>query len=145
MLQHSRELLFRFIETTLGQDLHTPLQAYDNKSVRDLLEHSASCYFYWLGHFASGQPDRSLEKEDISSMPLVRSLYREVDVLVNGFLEKCDEDLNMPIMEDATPLQIFTQPFTHEFHHKGQIALMCRLLGYIPPDTDVRRSFPRED
>jgi uncharacterized damage-inducible protein DinB len=64
---------------------------------------------------------------------------------INFYLEKYNDDLNMPIMEGATPLQIFTQPFTHEFHHKGQLVLMCRLLGYIPPDTDVRRSFPRED
>jgi uncharacterized damage-inducible protein DinB len=39
----------------------------------------------------------------------------------------------------ATPLQLFTHLLTHEFHHKGQIMTMCRLLGHIPPDTDVIR------
>jgi hypothetical protein len=44
MLQYSRELLFRFIETTLGQELHRSLSTYDNKSVRDLPEHNADAH-----------------------------------------------------------------------------------------------------
>nr|WP_281243085.1 DinB family protein [Gracilibacillus ureilyticus] len=28
---------------------------------------------------------------------------------------------------------------THEFHHKGQIAVMLRLLGHTPENTDVLR------
>ncbi|TKC09723.1 DinB family protein [Pedobacter frigoris] len=34
---------------------------------------------------------------------------------------------------------IFTDVITHEFHHKGQAMTMARLLGHIPPDTDVMR------
>jgi uncharacterized damage-inducible protein DinB len=33
---------------------------------------------------------------------------------------------------------------THEFHHKGQIVLMARVLGYFPPDTDVSNAFPEQ-
>jgi len=32
-----------------------------------------------------------------------------------------------------------THVMTHEFHHKGQIMTMGRMLGYTPPDADVIR------
>jgi len=43
----------------------------------------------------------------------------------------------------ATPLQLFTHVLTHEFHHKGQIMTMCRILGYTPVETDVSLFFYR--
>lgn len=36
-----------------------------------------------------------------------------------------------------TPRQLLTHSITHEFHHKGQIVAMLRLLGYIPKNTDI--------
>lgn len=32
-----------------------------------------------------------------------------------------------------------THVMTHEFHHKGKIMTMGRMLGYTPPDADVIR------
>jgi uncharacterized damage-inducible protein DinB len=43
--------------------------------------------------------------------------------------------------DSATPLQLFTHVMTHEFHHKGQLLSMFRILGHVPPDTDVSMSF----
>lgn len=34
-------------------------------------------------------------------------------------------------------LWLFTHTTTHEFHHKGQIALFGREFGYPTPDTDL--------
>ncbi len=45
-------------------------------------------------------------------------------------------DLTMTL----TPMHLYTHVITHEFHHKGQILTMSRLLGYIPVDTDVIRT-----
>ncbi len=39
----------------------------------------------------------------------------------------------------ATPRWLFTHTVTHEFHHKGQVVAMGRLLGYPPPETDLFR------
>ncbi|MCY9423036.1 DinB family protein, partial [Bacillus paralicheniformis] len=36
-----------------------------------------------------------------------------------------------------TPHQLLIHSITHEFHHKGQIVAMLRLLGYIPNNTDI--------
>lgn len=137
--------MLSFVETSIGDDLNTPLPVYDSKTIRDLLEHTAICYFHWLGYFALQQPARSLEDEGFITIPLIRGLYRQVDEVMAAFLEQFSDSLDMPITgvpdawgpRSATPLQLFTHVVTHEFHHKGQILWMCRQLGYIPPDTDV--------
>ncbi|MFD1258691.1 DinB family protein [Mucilaginibacter terrae] len=36
-------------------------------------------------------------------------------------------------------LQIFTHTITNEFHHKGQILIIFRLLGQTPPGSDMIR------
>jgi len=38
-----------------------------------------------------------------------------------------------------TPALVFHHVFTHAFHHKGQIAAMCRLLGHPAPGTDLNQ------
>ena len=42
--------------------------------------------------------------------------------------------------QEFTPLQLFTHTITHEFHHKGQVMSMSRLLGYVPVDADIIRT-----
>jgi uncharacterized damage-inducible protein DinB len=72
-----------------------------------------------------------------------------VDETVDIFLGTFQEKLESPITGthdamgklSATPVQVFTHVLTHEFHHKGQIMSMCRLLGHQPPDTDVSNFF----
>jgi uncharacterized damage-inducible protein DinB len=38
-----------------------------------------------------------------------------------------------------TPALILHHVLTHAFHHKGQIAAMCRALGHPMSDTDLNR------
>ena len=38
-----------------------------------------------------------------------------------------------------TPALILHHVLTHAFHHKGQIAAMCRALGHPAPDTDLNQ------
>lgn len=36
-----------------------------------------------------------------------------------------------------TPRQLLIHSITHEFHHKGQIVAMLRLLNHTPENTDI--------
>jgi uncharacterized damage-inducible protein DinB len=147
LLQNSREVVLNFIETEVGNGLNTPVPAFDNKTIRYLLEHNASCYFNWLGYFALKQPVGSLNDQGFTTVALIRELYKTVDNIVAAFFESFKDKMEVPVKGihsrngevSVTPLQLFTHVLTHEFHHKGQILTMCRLLGYIPPDTDVIR------
>src|SRR5216684_4528701 len=76
LLQFSRELVFDFLQTQVGDDLNTPVAHFDNKTIRYLLEHNASCHFNWLAYFALKQPHGSLKDEGFTTMPLIRQLYK---------------------------------------------------------------------
>jgi uncharacterized damage-inducible protein DinB len=149
LVKMSREAVFTFIETRVGDDLNTPVAVYVDKSIHYLLEHTASCYINWLAYFALQQPTGSGKDQGFPTMPRIRQLYGQVDDTVYDFLEKFKETIDLPIkgvhnacgQVMATPLEVLTHVMTHEFHHKGQILSMCRLLGHLPPDTDISLAF----
>ncbi|MFD1038385.1 DinB family protein [Virgibacillus byunsanensis] len=76
----------------------------------------------------------------------MRDVFKETDNLVQEFLQEYAGQWYLAISStvswqekpiDFTILWLFTHTITHEFHHKGQIVKMGRLLGYNPPDTDL--------
>lgn len=149
LLRGTREIVFNFIENTVKGDLNKPVPAYDNKTIGYLLGHNARCYFHWLAYYTLQQPVDILENEEPKTVDVLRQHFDRVDNLVAFFLNHFGDTMEVIIDgthsgnpdEHATPLQVFTHVFTHEFHHKGQIVLMCRLLGHRPPDTDVSKFF----
>ncbi|HXB08685.1 MAG TPA: DinB family protein [Puia sp.] len=153
LLRHSRKVLFDFLDTTVGEaDLNRPVEAYMGKSVRDLLVHSASCYFHWLAYLALQQPRGSLS-EDGSTLAELRAVYDQVDVTMGLFLRHFAGNMDVSFIgvhDDGwqvvvTPLELFTHVTTHEYHHKGQIVLMARILGHVPPDTDASEAFETKE
>ena len=149
LLKDSRKIVLDFVETQVGRDLNTPVPAYCNNTINNLLEHTAQCYFHWLAYFALDQPQGSLTELDFTTLEMIRRQYGRVDEVMATFLGNFAGKMENPIdgMHSrngrviATPLQVFTHVLTHEFHHKGQIMSMCRLLGHIPPETDLSLFF----
>jgi len=147
LIQSSRAVVLNFLETQVGADVNTPVPSYDNSTIRYLLVHNANCYFNWLVQFASQQSVEFANNENFTTISQIRELFVSVDEITATFLQNFEEKMELPIngvlsrnrQATATPLQLFTHVTTHEFHHKGQIMSMCRLLGHIPPDTDVIR------
>ena len=147
LVQSTRSIVFGFLADQIKDDLNTPVSAFDNKTIRDLLEHNAFCYYNWLACFARQMPP--LADQNNTTLDDIRRLYFHVDDSVAIFLQTFHEKMGSPITGihdtmgrlSATPLQLFTHVLTHEFHHKGQIMSMCRLLGHPPPDTDVSNFF----
>ena len=111
------------------------------------MSNSAVCYYNWLAGFAMQKAP--LARQSITTMDDVHRLYAQVNDTVAAFLRTFQGNLESPIngthdamgQLSATPLQVFTHVLTHEFHHKGQIMSMCRILGHQPPDTDVSNFF----
>jgi uncharacterized damage-inducible protein DinB len=118
---------------------------FGNKSISDLLEHVAKTYFFWIGEFALSRARPNLLTP--SSIKAVRPLYLEVDNQVLEFVRIYENDMEEQVtgsvkanlVMGVSALQLFTHVTTHEFHHKGQILTMSRLLGYTPIDTDIIR------
>jgi uncharacterized damage-inducible protein DinB len=147
LVQSSREVVLSFIDTQVGNDLNTPVPAFNNQPIRFFLVHNADCYLNWLAYFALKQPAKLISNEDFNSVGLIRELYIRADGIVAAFLESFKDKMEVPVeghhnrtgLVSVTPLQLFTHVTTHEFHHKGQIMTMCRMLGHVPPDTDAIR------
>ena len=147
LAQCTRSIVFDFLAGQVDRDLNTLVPAFDNKTILNLLEHTAYCYYIWLADFAMQKPP--LEDQNNTNMDHIRQLYTRVDDTVGIFLVTFQEKMESPITSthntmgrlSATPAQIFTHVLTHEFHHKGQIMSMCRLLGHQPPETDVSNFF----
>jgi uncharacterized damage-inducible protein DinB len=150
LVQRTRAIVFDFLSGPIAKELNTPVPAFDNKTISDLLEHTAFCYYNWLACFAMQKPP--LADQSDSTLDHIQRLYSRVDDTVTIFLRAFHEKMEGPITGthdsmgqlSATPLELFTHVLTHEFHHKGQVMVMCRLLGHPPPDTDVSNFFNPE-
>ena len=147
LVKSSREVVFEFIDTRVGKDLNTAVAAFEDKTIRYLLVHTANTYVHWLHNFALQKQAEFADDREFTYIEGIKKLYEDADKVMDTFLAvfsgRLDEVIGGTLSGNrvvrATPLQLFTHVITHEFHHKGQIMTMCRLLGYPPPDTDIIR------
>ena len=147
LLLGSRMVMLDFIELELPDQFTEPVAAFNGSTMRYLLVHTANTYKHWLGNFGMNAGLIFTDENAINDIPGVRGIYMEIDKLVYDFLDKFEDTPEQPVISHwrgqelaLTPLQLFTHVLTHEFHHKGQIMTMCRLLGHTPPDTDIIRA-----
>jgi uncharacterized damage-inducible protein DinB len=129
-------------------DLFKPVGEFNQSSIADLLVHNANTYTSWIGNFGLDRDTAFIKTGEVTSLDDIRSLFEKIDLIVAEFLGKYEANYDEPFTAmvkhrqfplTLSPLQLYTQAVTHEFHHKGQIVTMSRLLGYTPVDTDVIR------
>ncbi|AZN41704.1 DinB family protein [Paenibacillus albus] len=142
-IRRTREILFSYCEQIKNVEYITEVKQFGQGAIRGTHFHVAECYAFWLGEFGMGRPC-GWREEMIADVAAMRRLFTEVDVLVHEFLERYALNIDIPVEGQfkgykyaATPLWLFTHTVTHEFHHKGQIATMGRMIGYPPPDLDL--------
>lgn len=148
LVQEARAALLDYCAKLAPTHFVAPVAELQQRSMRDLLVHTANSYHIWLGRVALGRPDATPPPAEVPGVAALRQLFGEVDKLVLDFWQHFDAEWLVardfyvrrqlePLL--LTPLQIFTHVTTHEFHHKGQVLTMSRLLGYEPVDTDIIR------
>lgn len=66
-------------------------------------------------------------------MSFLKHSLKQLDVLIQTPIpwREATEVISM------TPRKLICHTITHEYHHKGQIVSMARLMGYEPPNTDI--------
>ena len=148
LVQSARGALLDYLGTLPFQKLHAPVEAFNNKSVCYLLNHTVLTYLSWLNEFALKNPLLMTDETAWQTMEDITGYYKEADDAAYNFLSAFDDKDTMitgyKIRQDKTltlsVLELFTHVITHEFHHKGTILGMTRMLGYKPVDTDIIRT-----
>lgn len=140
----SRERLLHYLESLPPETLLRTIPSFSNGgSIRNLLVHVANVYQHWAGIIALNKAINYATYEAYTAIPQIRDLYHSIDSLINELLQQ--EALavtQVPFIlnneQRTTSLfRVFTHVITHEFHHKGQILTISRLMGYTPIDTDM--------
>jgi uncharacterized damage-inducible protein DinB len=136
LLAHCRELS--------AEEFHREVPGFGGATVQLQLHHAIGAEKYWIG-VLRGRIDAN---EDAPDYPTVESLeaYRvQVFAATEAYLRGVTaEDLNTPRAmmtwgnreRVLVPAHVFMRTLTHRYHHQGQIAAMCRLLGHPSPGTD---------
>ncbi|MEJ2903603.1 DinB family protein [Pedobacter panaciterrae] len=146
LVKSSRTVVLDFLETQLKEEVFSPLDQFNGFSPGKMLLHIAGVYCHWIGNFSLKLNIDTYQDYNVSSFRVLRTLFEEADSLILTYIDEFGNNPNQVISGiisgkkmEATTLEVFTHVLTHEFHHKGQIMIMCRLLGHTPPDTDIIR------
>jgi uncharacterized damage-inducible protein DinB len=115
-------------------------------SIRNTMVHVLSAEWGWLGR--CGGPDRgaALNPTDYPTVQSLMATWKQVEGHMREFLAKVrDEDLarNIDFAIGGTerrsmPLgELLLHAANHGVHHRGQVSLLLRLLGYNPENFDI--------
>ena len=116
-------------------------------SIRTTMVHVLSAEWGWLSR-CGGRPERP-SRLDPADYPTAESLidaWGDVEGYVREFISALkDEDLSRDVeftneagAKRSMPLgELLHHGAAHGVHHRGQVAMMLRLLGYAPGNFDM--------
>ena len=116
-------------------------------TVREQMIHIFNCEGFWV-HTLRGLPYTDRRAAECVAVADARMFQVDVSRETMEYLSGLtDEQLNANTelhFQDGdfavrTPALVLHHMLTHAFHHKGQVAAMCRLLGHPVRDTDLNQ------
>ena len=116
------------------------------ESVRNTMVHILSAEWGWLSRCGGKERGPRLNAADFPSLESVLEVWGKVEGYVREFLSVLkDEDMvrNIEFVDDragshSMPLvELMHHAMNHGVHHRGQLALLLRLLGREPGNFDI--------
>jgi uncharacterized damage-inducible protein DinB len=144
----SRETQFSHLESLPADRFARLIPGFGHGSIRDTLVHIATMERAWRdGVLGAHAPAPALGG---ATLPDVRALFEDNSALTRAFVaEITDQEMSayrvVRLPWSGTrcrvcPGWVLLHVVTHEFHHRGQVAAMCRSLG--APVPDLRLGLP---
>ena len=115
-------------------------------SVRNTMVHVLSAEWGWLDRCGGPQRGAALSAADFPTVTSLLDRWQQVEAYVREFLKALrDEDLSRVVEfsigagpKQAMPLgELMHHAAIHGVHHRGQVALLLRSLGYVPGNFDI--------
>jgi uncharacterized damage-inducible protein DinB len=141
-VKRTRSVVFDYCRGLPGEVYTSEHPDFGFGSIRNLQAHIAECYLWWVGHVGLGQTFRDLNPYELQTPRAIEDLFEQVDKTVEVALEEfvnLDRLYTWGSGENRPSRQIsqrwlILHPITHEFHHKGQMVSLGRILGYPASD-----------
>ena len=115
-------------------------------SIRNTLVHALSAEWGWLARCGGPERGPALAPEDYPTLGALVQQWNTVERHLRGFLRGLrDVDLDRSVEftngrgeKRALPLgELLHHSATHAVHHRGQVALLLRMLGHAPGNFDL--------
>ncbi len=130
----------------LGEEEFARDVAGSYASVKNTMVHMLSAEWGWLAKCGGHPRDTNLKGEDFNSLHEVKTAFEKVERYVIEFLNELQEsDFKRLVSYDTGAPEKRTMPIgelmfhvmNHNAHHRGQVALLIRMMGYAPGDFDI--------
>ena len=137
--------LFEVIEL-LTSDQFTQNVAGSYGSIRNTLVHMLSAEWGWIDRCGGPQRGPALKADDYPTRESLLERWGIVEGYVREFLGRLTDDDLDRVIEFSLPQtgtramrlgELLQHAATHGVHHRGQIALLLRMLGHAPGNFDL--------
>jgi uncharacterized damage-inducible protein DinB len=130
----------------LSPEEFTKVVAGGHGSVRNTMVHVLSTEWGWLSRCGGHTRGTKLDASDYPTVESLKKDWNKVENYMRDFLSDLkDEDLNTIIeysgkegKKRSMPLgELLHHSIIHGAHHRGQVAVLLRELGYAPKNFDI--------
>jgi uncharacterized damage-inducible protein DinB len=142
-VKRSREVLFEYTDALPPAVYLREHPDFAYGSIRNIHGHVAGCYLSWIARYGLGlaQHQQRFEPATVANATAMRQVFSEIDTIMQQAFASFDQlDQVFTLVRPGRDVLQVTQrwlvmhPITHEFHHKGQLLALGRLLGHPLPD-----------
>jgi uncharacterized damage-inducible protein DinB len=137
--------LFHVISQLTPEQFTRPVDE-SHGSIRNTMVHVLSAEWGWLSRCGGPERGPRLDPDGYPNPESLTNAWSKVEAYVREFLSQLtDEDLarNVEFMNDRGEQRsmqlgdLMHHAANHGVHHRGQVALVLRLLGYVPGNVDI--------